>query len=91
MLCAKPQEFPGLVQELEKTSGAEFRPQYHYRKLPCEDEDLKPWYNLKSIILDVERKPDDLLFSKDLAAEVIKTLKDLYPMYEYCLKFTSGY
>ena len=90
MLTAKPQEFSALLKKLEKTSGAVFQPQYHYRKLPCEDEALKPWFNLKGFMLDVERKPDDLLFSKDLAEEVTKTLKTLYPMYEYCLRFTSG-
>jgi len=90
MLTAKTGEFPSLIQKLEKKSGATFKPQYNYRKIPCEDEALKPWYNLKTIVLDVERQPDDLLFSKDLADEVIKTLKTLYPMYEYCLKFTSS-
>ncbi len=90
MLTVKPREFSALLKKLEKLSGAVFQPQYHYRKLPCEDEALKPWFNLKGFMLDVERKPDDLLFSKDLAEEVTKTLKTLYPMYEYCLRFTSG-
>ena len=38
--------------------------------------------------MDVDRAPDELLFSPELAGQVIETLKALYPLYEYCLKFT---
>ena len=47
------------------------------------------WYNIKTMFMDVDRPADDLLFSPQLAEEVVKTLKALYPMYEYCLKFTG--
>lgn len=90
MLLAKPDEFPGLVKKLEKTSGVSCKPESYYRKKPCPDERVKDWYNLKTIFMDVDREPDELLFSPKLAQEVTKTLKDLYPLYEYCLKFTSS-
>ena len=40
-------------------------------------------------MMDCDRSPDELLFSTALAGEVVKTLKALLPLYEYCLRFTS--
>lgn len=90
MLLAKPDEFPAFVKKMEKSSGVSFKAENYYRKKPCENEAVKEFYNLKTIFMDVDREPDDLLFSPELAKEVTKTLKALYPMYEYCLKFTSA-
>lgn len=89
MLTARPDAFLSLVRQVERASGLSLRCEPYYRKKPCPDPSLAPYFNMKSIIMDVERSPDDLLFSADLAGEVIKTLKALYPLYEYCLKFTT--
>lgn len=88
-LDARPEEFLALVRQVEQASGLPFGGQSYYRKKPCADPDVTPYYNLKTIELDFDRAPDDLLFSPDLAREVIQTLKALYPLYEYCLKFTT--
>jgi len=66
MLLAKPDEFPTLVKKLEKTSGVSCKPESYYRKKPCPDERVKDWYNLKTIFMDVDREPDELLFSPKL-------------------------
>lgn len=89
MLLAKPEEFPQLINTVSTASGIPFHGESYYRKKPCPMEELKPWFNLKNILMDVDRGPDELLFSADLAAEVTKTLQALYPLYEYCLKFTT--
>jgi len=89
MLEARPEEFLYLVRQVEQTSGLELHCEQYYRKKTCPDAALEPFYNMKSIIMDVDRVPDSLLFSADLADEVIRTLKALYPLYEYCLKFTT--
>ena len=39
--------------------------------------------------MEQERCPDKLLFSPALAPQVVDTLKKLYPLYEYFLRFTS--
>ena len=88
MLAARPNEFLSLVKQVEKASGIPFRCESYYRKKPCPNPDLSPYYNIKSIFMDVDRGPDDLLYSPDLTGEVVRTLKALYPLYEYCLKFT---
>ncbi len=89
MLQARPQEFLSLVKSVSDASGIPFGAEMYYRKKPCPDPELEPVYNIKSIMMDVDRSPDDLLFSPDLAGEVIRTLQALYPLYEYCLKFTT--
>ena len=89
MLTARPDEFLSVVRQVEQASGIEFRCESYYRKKPCPDPALEPYYNMKSIIMDVDRAPDEQLFSENLVDEVIKTLQALYPLYEYCLKFTT--
>lgn len=87
-LDARPEEFLALIREAEAASGLTFGGENYYRKKVCSDPRLEPYYNLKSLIMDADRAPDDLLFSPRLAGEVTKTLKALYPLYEYCLTFT---
>ena len=90
MLLARPDEFTALVKKLEKKTGLSMKTEELYRKKPCEIEAAKPWFNVKSMMMDRDCKADELLFSPELAQEVTKTLKALYPLYEYCLKFTSS-
>jgi len=88
LITARPDEFLQMVQQVERASGLKFGGQDYYRKKSCPVEAVAPYYNLKNIMMDVERTPDDLLFSPELADVVVEKLKALYPLYEYCLKFT---
>lgn len=88
LLAAKPEEFPTLVKELETATGLTFHGDSYYRKKPCPDPVLEPYYNLKNLQFVDTVEPGELMFSHDLADFVIEKLKALYPMYEYCLKFT---
>lgn len=87
-LDAQPEAFLSMIRQAEQQTGLKFGGEAYYRKKPCADARLEPYYNLKSLIMDVDRKPDELLFSPDLAGEVTRVLKALYPIYEYCLTFT---
>lgn len=87
-LEARPDEFLELIRKAERETGLTFGGEPYYRKKPCPDPRLEPYYNLKSLIMDVDRAPDELLFSPELADEVTRVLKALYPLYEYCLRFT---
>jgi len=89
MLQARPNEFPELVRTVSEASGVPFHGELYHRKKPCPDPAVEPYFNVKSIFMDVERGPDALLFSPELASEVSQTLQALYPLYEYCLKFTT--
>lgn len=87
LMASNPDGFLKLVKKAEKETGLKLTGEAFKRKKPC-DPKLEPFYNLKGFIMDVDRAPDDLLFSPELAKEVTDTLKALYPLYEYCLKFT---
>lgn len=88
MLDARPDAFVSLVEQTERATGLTMMGQAYHRKKPCAHEQAEPYYNLKNLQMDVDRAPDDLLFSPDLAKNVSETLQALYPLYEYCLKFT---
>ena len=88
MLLGRPGEFASLVKRMEKQSGILFRGETYARRKICPDPAAEPYFQLRNICMDVDRGPDDLLFSPDLAGEVARTLQALVPLYEYCLKFT---
>lgn len=89
LLTDRPGEFAGLVERLEGETGIPFTGEAYKRKLRCPDPSLERFYSLRSMSMDVDRPPDDLLFSPELADRIIETLRALYPLYEYCLKFTA--
>lgn len=88
LLTQRPEEFPALVESACQASGLSFFGEHYARKRPCPVPELEPYYNLRSFQIDANRSPDPLLFSPELADEVIRTLQALYPLYEYCLRFT---
>ena len=88
MLTARPTEFPQLVADLESASGLKFCGDAYYRKKPCPDPVLEPYFNLKNLQFVGTVQPGELLFSGELADVVIETLRALVPFYEYCLQFT---
>lgn len=88
LLDARPDDFLKLIEKTEASSHVSLTGMEYYRKKNCGDPRIAPYYNLKNLEMDVDRKPDELLFSSELASTVTETLQALYPMYEYCLKFT---
>lgn len=89
LLLERPAEFTDLLARTQAASGVPFRGETYARKKACPDPAVEPYFNLKSLQMDLDRGPDELLYSPDLAGEVTRTLQALYPLYEYCLKFTT--
>ena len=87
-IAARPEEFVELVQRVERESGIKLEGDTYSRKKPCPDPVLEPYYNLKNLRFQVTGEPGELMYSPELAEKVKNTLKKLYPMYEYCLKFS---
>ena len=87
-IASRPDEFVELVHRVEADSGIRLAGVEYSRKKPCPDPILEPYYNLKNILFTVSGEPGDLMFSPELGERVKETLKKLYPMYEYCLKFS---
>lgn len=88
MIAAKPEEFLQLIRKVEKDSGIKLYGNQYCRKKPCPDERLEPYYNLKNLQMIVRGEPGEEMFSPQLAQTLIRTLKSLYPLYEYCLRFS---
>lgn len=88
LLAAQPEVYPKLVKAAEKATGIPLEGDEYARKKPCPHPELEPYYNRKNILLVTRAEPGEEMFSHKLAENVIKTMKDLYPLYEYCLKFS---
>lgn len=88
LLAAHPEEFPAVVKQVEKASGILLDADEYSRKKPCPHVALEPYYNLKNIRFVKSFEPGEQMFLPQLADEVIDTFKKLYPLYEYCLKFS---
>lgn len=88
LLSAHPQDYPALVKQAEKATGILLDGDEYSRKKPCPHAILEPYYNRKNIRFITGGEPGDLMFSPELGEQVIDTLKKLYPLYEYCLKFS---
>ena len=87
-IAARPEEFVSLVKQVERESGILLDGDQYSRKKPCPDPVLEPYYNLKNLKMHIAGEPGELMFSPELGDKVIDTLKKLYPMYEYCLRFS---
>ncbi len=87
-IAAKPEEFVELVHRVERDSGILLQGDQYSRKKTCPDPILEPYYHLKNLRFQVSGEPGERMFSPELGEQVKETLKKLYPMYEYCLKFS---
>ena len=85
-MLERPEEFLRLVTRAERESGAKLGGDRYKRPKPCPDERLTPYFSLKNFIAIVERAPDDLLFSPELADEVCRVLRAWLPLYEFCMR-----
>ena len=88
-LDSRPDEFLSLLERLEGETGLKLSGEAYRRPRPCQNEAVAPYVQLRGFLMEQERCPDKLLFSPALAPQVVDTLKKLYPLYEYFLRFTS--
>ena len=88
-LEAHPAEFLKIVQKIETETEVRVSGREYYRKKPCPDDALLPYYQFKNILAYVEKPIDDALFSPQLAEMVRKNFTALWPLYRYCLHLTD--
>lgn len=79
-ILAKPDEFLRLVEAAEKATGIRLEGDRYARPKPCSDERLAPYFGMKNFMAIKDCPPDDLLYSPELADEVIKTLLAWLPL-----------
>ena len=79
---SRPKELEKLVRKLNRSKfvlgGEEFkRPKGNINAL------LNPWYNRKNISIGFDDNPEGILFTPQLADEIIEAFRFLMPIYQY--------
>lgn len=85
-----PDEFLKLVRKTERKSGMKVEGVSYKRKKPCDNEKIDKYYQFRNLYAMKEMPISDELFSPQLAVTVREALKALYPLCEYCQKFTAA-
>ena len=84
-----PDDFLKMIRKVEKKSGMKVEGNSYVRKKPCENEKIDKYYQFRNMYAMKEFPISDELFSPQLADTVREALTALYPLCEYCQRFTS--
>lgn len=88
-MAEHPDEFLQLVESVQKKSGIKLTGDRYKRPKPCPVSRVADYYSFKNLLAIKEMPIDDKLFTPDLAKKVRKSLKALYPLCQYCQRFTD--
>lgn len=88
-MVERSEEFLELIHRVERKSGVEVDGRRYVRKKPCPNEKVDKYFQLRNMAAYKELPISDELFSPQLAVTVRETLEALYPLCEYCQKFTA--
>ena len=83
ILLERPDEFLKIVARAERESGIPFDGDRYARPKPCSDARLERFFALKNVLALKDSPPDDLLYSDQLAAEVLRTFQAWLPLYRF--------
>lgn len=89
-MLAQPDEFLKMIRKAERKSGMKVEGVSYKRKKPCDNKKIDKYYQLRNLYAIREVPISDELFSPQLAETVREALKALYPLCEYCQKFTTA-
>ena len=84
-MAEKSDAFLKLVKTAEKESGIALEGTPYARPKPCDDARLAPYFGRKNLLAIRECPPDELLYSPQLAEELIRVLRAWLPVYQFCL------
>lgn len=84
-MAAAPEKFLEMLAIAQSESGLTLDGK-HYQHPPalCPDERLRPYYALRNLYALRECPPDGLLFSPELADELVRVFRLWLPVLEYC-------
>ena len=82
-ILREPEKLEALVNLYESQETFHLYGEEYKRPKGQVAERLMPWFNRKYVGLSCEREPDELLFSPELAHELVKGYQLLMPFYEY--------
>lgn len=88
-MLAHPEDFLKLIRKVERDSGIKVCGNSYVRKKTCSNEKIDAYYQFRNMFAIHEEPISEKLFSPELAETVRQKLQALYPLCEYCQKFTS--
>ena len=83
ILLERPDEFLKIVARAERESGIPFDGDRYARPKPCPNARLERFFALKNVLALKDCPPDELLYSDQLAAEVLRTFQAWLPLYRF--------
>ena len=83
----KPDAFLKMVEKAEKESGMTLTGDCYRRTKPCDDLRLERFFKLKNMLALKDLPPDELLFSRELVAELNRVFEAWLPVYRFCRSF----
>ena len=84
-MAAAPTKFAEMIAAAERDSGLKLEGErYRRAPQPCPDGRLAPYFDLKNFYALRECPPDALLFSPQLAEELLRVFRIWLPVLEFC-------
>ncbi|MBQ7566836.1 MAG: DUF2461 domain-containing protein [Oscillospiraceae bacterium] len=89
-MTVRPQPFLTMLSKAERGSGLTVTGEAYKKKKPCDNKKLEPYVSLRNLYAIGELPPGELMFSPALATTVRDAFRALYPLVEYCRRFTAA-
>ena len=78
-----PEELTALSRQLQQEGRFELVGPRYARAKAAPNEELQPWFAMKSLSLQFEKPLDERIFRPELADEIVEELRGLIPFYHY--------
>ena len=78
-----PEELTALSRPLQQEGRFELVGPRYARAKAAPNEELQPWFAMKSLSLQFEKPLDERIFRPELADEIVEELRGLIPFYHY--------
>ena len=78
-----PEELTALSRQLQQEGRFELVGPRYARAKAAPNEELQPWFAMKSLSLQFEKPLDERIFRPELADEIVEELSGLIPFYHY--------
>ena len=89
-IAAKPDEFLGIIHQVEEATGQEVAAEVYKRPKPCDNDDLLRFYAWKGKIgITVQEPFSEAAFGPDLQLRVADYFEKLLPLYDFFNKFKA--
>ncbi|NCE65167.1 DUF2461 domain-containing protein [Pseudoflavonifractor sp. 524-17] len=79
----RPRQFEPLARQIERQSTFQLTGEDYKRAKGDPGPLLAPWYNKRQLALECSRKPEPILYTRDLVGLLLEGYQLLLPLYQY--------